>query len=348
MNERRKPLWIVLYLVAFVMLLLGPGAAAQPINLIENGSFEIYAKAPSAWNGGGMVDMNLDIGNPDIEGWTVINGAIDYIGSYMQAAEGERSLDLCGAPGSGGVSQTFPTTVGTAYVVQFHMSGNPMTGWSGEDQPNKTLAVQAAGQRADFSYDVGAAQNSYQNMKWKPCTFSFVADSDSTTLEIISTMDPLNIGPMGDNVAVLPLWSPAGSYAGTNNHGEELLVTITPLGQDNMRFAIVRDALNQNPGYKGRPVSRGEMIRVRANEYAMTVVAHVTDADLNLQWRAVVSGSIVQTGPDTLATDLALALFTLDQDPFAEGTVPMMCLPGTMDVCQRIPIMAPCVPTPMP
>jgi len=90
------------------------------------------------------------------------------------------------------------------------------------------------------------------------------------------------------------------------------------------------------------------MIRVQGNEFAMTAMAYITDADLNLQWRSLISGSIVQTGPDTLETDLTLALFTPDQDPFAEGTVPMMDLSGTMDVCQRIPIMAPCVPTPTP
>ncbi|MFC1604335.1 DUF642 domain-containing protein [Planctomycetota bacterium] len=230
---------------------------------------------------------------------------------------------MSASPSAGGVSQTFPTVAGETYRVQFSMSGSPMTGWSGEDMPNKTLRIQAAGQSADFAFDVAAEQNNYSDMKWKLCKFFFVADSDTTTLEIFSTMEPVHIGPVIDDVSVVSAsdWSPAGTYTGTNTYGEELLVTIIPLGLGSKRFSIVRDALNQNPGFEGRPISRGEMAKVGLNEYAATVVAHITDENLKLQWRAVVSGAFTQTGPDTLETNLTLALYTPDQNPFAEGAV---------------------------
>jgi hypothetical protein len=173
------------------------------------------------------------------------------------------------------------------------------------------------------------------------CTFFFVADSDTTTLEIFSTMEPVHIGPVIDDVSVVSAsdWSPAGTYTGTNVFAEELLVTIIPLCADNERFSIVRDALNQNPGYEGRPISRGEMAKIGPNEYAATMVAHITNENLKLQWRAVVSGTFIQTGPDTLETNLTLALYMPDQNPFAEDAVPAMSIPGVMDTLQRVPIV---------
>jgi hypothetical protein len=119
------------------------------------------------------------------------------------------SLDLCGGPGSGGISQTFATDISQAYEVRFSMSGNPLTGYPGDDQPNKTLRVQVGDQFEDFSFDVDAEQNSLGDMKWKPCTFTFVADSDSTTLEIFSTMDSASyVGTVIDNVQVFKIASP--------------------------------------------------------------------------------------------------------------------------------------------
>jgi hypothetical protein len=143
-------------------------------------------------------------------------------------------------------------------------------------------------------------------------------------------------------------WSPAGSYTGTNNQGELLLVTVIPSSADSTRFSIVRDALNQNPGWEGRRVTRGEMVRIGPNQYAVTVTGLVHDENFKLEVRAVVSGTIEQTGPDTLETDLALAAYGPDADPFAEGAIPFMCFPGVKDSLGRVPIVAPCVPAPPP
>jgi hypothetical protein len=219
-----------------------------------------------------------------------------------------------------------------------------MTGWSGEDKPNKTVRAQAAGQSADFSFDVAAEQNTLADMKWKLCTFLFVADSDTATLEIFSTMDPVHIGPVIDNVSVTvaPDWSPAGAYTGTNSVGEEILVTIAPLGSDNACFVIVSDSLL--PGER-RALARGELRKTGPDTYDATQVAYMTDELLNITCRAVVSGTIVQTGPDTLEAIWALACYG-DQNPFAEGAVPFMCFPGVEAHYQRIPVVAPCVPAP--
>jgi choice-of-anchor C domain-containing protein len=336
----------VLILVLAVVLRFSSARA----NLLQNGSFETYAKAPSTWSTPNIVDFYLDIGNTDITGWTVIKGEIDYLAysAYTwQAADGERCLDLCGNPGSGGLSQSFPTETGMTYEVQFHMSANPMTGYSGDDQQNKTLRVQAAGQFADFSYDRAVEQNSFEDMKWKLCTFTFIADSNSTTLEIFSTMDIIKIGPVIDNVSVvsMPVYSLTGTYTGTNIMGEHLLTTIVPMDMSDTRFTIVSDVIN--PG-TSRTTARGQIVKIGFNTYAATQVAYITDETYNLTSKVVVSGTIVQKSDDNLEAVWAAAVYGPDQDPFLEGAMPLLCLPDVVASYQRVPIVAPCEPSEMP
>ena len=163
-------------------------------------------------------------------------------------------------------------------------------------------------------------------------------------------MDPVHIGPVIDDISVVPvpMFSPAGTYTGTNNYGERLLVTIIPLGPDNTRFAIIRDVLNSNPGWEARHLSRGEMAKVGPNEYAATHVIYVSGENFQLTSTGVLSGTIVQTGPDTLETNLTLMIYTPDQNPFAEGAVPIMSVPGVMDTLQRVPIVPAYIPPAAP
>jgi len=349
---KKKMFHLPLLTATAVVLLSTHAAVSVAGDLIQNGSFETYAKDPATWSVAGAIDFNLGPGNTDIAGWTVVNGQIDYAqhSAYTwRAADGVCSIDLGGSPGSGGISQTLATSAGETYTVQFSMSGNPTTRWSGEDQPNKTLRVRAAGRSVDFAFDVAAAENSLEDMKWKLCTFTFVAESDSTTLEIFSTMDPVHIGPVIDNVSVVaaPNFSPAGSYMLTDTMGEEGLVTITPLGPDNARFAIVSDVIN--PGSEARNVARGELIRTGPDTYAATQLVYCTDAVAQITCRFVVSGTIVQTGPDTLeATWPGSSMFAPDQDPFADDATPLVCFPEVLASYQRIPVVAPCTAAPPP
>jgi hypothetical protein len=182
-------------------------------------------------------------------------------------------------------------------------------------------------------------------MKWKLCTFLFVADSDATTLQICSTMDPVHIGPVIDNVSVVAAsdFSPAGSYMLTDTMGEEGLVTITPMGPDNTRFAIVSDVVN--PGSEARNIARGELVRTESDTYAATQLVYCTDAAAQITCRFVVSGTIVQTDPDTLeATWSESSMFAPDQDPFADDAVPLMSFPEVLASYRRIPVVVPRVP----
>ena len=95
-------------------------------------------------------------------GWTVSSGTVDYIGTYWQASNGARSVDLNGG-NTGAISQTFPTVPGLTYNVTFDMSGNPAGG-----PALKTMNVSAGGASTAYSYDVIASGTTLANMKWAP------------------------------------------------------------------------------------------------------------------------------------------------------------------------------------
>ena len=348
---KKNTFWLVVLTLAIAISLPAYLAASETENLIQNGSFETYAKDPGVWSVAGAIDFDLDVDNTDITGWTVINGKIDYVqeSAYTwKAADGKRSLDLCGTPGSGGVSQTFATIADQMYKVQFSMSANPTTGWSGEDMPNKTVSAQAAGQSADFAFDIVTEQSSTEDMKWKLCTFTFVADSDSATLEIFSTMEIVKIGPVIDNVSVAPVtvFSPAGTYLGTDEPwGEKILLTVIPLDQDSQRFSIVSDVINT--ANKSRIMARGELVRTGPNTFDGTQVSYMTDENFELTSKVVVSGTIVQTSTDSLEAAWIAAVYGGNQDPFAEGAVPLVSFPATAWY-QRVPIVPPYLPPTAP
>src|SRR5688572_33418771 len=86
-------------------------------NLLVNGSFE---EGPDAGD-----FLPLEPGSTDIKGWTVTRAQVDYIGGHWKSADGNRSLDLHGSPGLGGVKQTFATVKGRKYKVTFAVAANP-------------------------------------------------------------------------------------------------------------------------------------------------------------------------------------------------------------------------------
>jgi choice-of-anchor C domain-containing protein len=163
-------------------------------DVITNGSFEI-GPDPGSY-------LTLPVGSTAITGWTVTRASIDYKGTYWQHSNGNRSLDLDDSPGFGGIAQTFDTNPGQTYIIRFDMAGNP-------DGPPvvKQMRVTAAGQQQDFSFDTTG--HSRTNMGWTTRTWSFVANSTSSTLEFYSldTVDG-RYGPALDNVRLVPEPSP--------------------------------------------------------------------------------------------------------------------------------------------
>ena len=145
-----------------------------------------------------------------IPGWTVTSGNVDWNYTYFQAPPGySYSVDLDGTE-EGAISQTFDTTFGATYVVQFWLAGNPdpnsycdsLPDPSACDSPaTKTLTVQATGAPASL-YSFDATGFTDQSMGWIAASaYSFLASGSSTTLTFTSTT-PGAFGPVIGGVSV--------------------------------------------------------------------------------------------------------------------------------------------------
>ncbi|MEQ9359981.1 choice-of-anchor C family protein [Coleofasciculus chthonoplastes] len=183
-----KHIWnkFTVFATGYALSLVAIGAApAQAANIIKNGSFEIGSE-PGEF-------LPLSVGSTDIQDWTVIKGGIDYYGTGWLAADGNRSLDLNGTPGVGGVAQTFSTKDGQQYLVSFDFAGHP----SGFLQ---TMEVAAAGQSELFSFQAGTDP---KNIGWHTQSWLFTAIDTETTLEFSSLQTNYEFGgPALDNVSV--------------------------------------------------------------------------------------------------------------------------------------------------
>ena len=181
--------------LALVSALLGCGLVqALPF---QNGSFEAAAVNPGTYT-------TLGTGSTSITGWTVSAGNIDYIGSYWQAAAGERSIDLAGDT-LGAISQTFDTNIGWLYTVEFAMAGNTDGG-----PAIKRLKVVAGNEEGEFSFDQ-TGRSRPNDMGWAYNVFQFTADAAQTTLSFSALNGECCYGAALDDVSVV----------GAENHAPE-------------------------------------------------------------------------------------------------------------------------------
>jgi choice-of-anchor C domain-containing protein len=125
-------------------------------------------------------------------------------------SDGSNSLDLVGTGGIGGIQQTFDTTPGVTYRVSFDLAGNyaapPII---------KPLAVTINGVTTNFTFDTTG--KSQFNMGWTTHTLSFVAASNSSTINFVSDVTAsggtLNAGAALDNVRITPVTTVPLSWA---------------------------------------------------------------------------------------------------------------------------------------
>ena len=165
---------------------------------VTNGSFELGTD-PGAY-------ATLNPGSTNITGWT-ITGQIDYIGTYWQASDGSRSIDLSGYS-MGSIQQDIVTTPGLKYIVNFDMAGNP------DGNPTiKALDIEAVGVGSQtFTFDDTGATKS--NMGWETKEWSFIATSNITTLKFTSLVDT-GWGPALDNINVSVIPAPGAIILGS-------------------------------------------------------------------------------------------------------------------------------------
>ncbi len=158
-----------------------------------NGSFELGTD-PGAYK-------TLNPGATDITGWT-ITGQLDYIGTYWQASDGSRSLDLSGLS-AGSIQQDIDTIAGYTYIVNFDMAGNP-----DGDPTLKQLVLEAVGVDAHaFNFDITGHTKS--DMGWQTMQWSFIANATTTTLKFTSLVGDTGWGPALDNVSITAIPAPA-------------------------------------------------------------------------------------------------------------------------------------------
>jgi choice-of-anchor C domain-containing protein len=190
----------------FIWIVCGVATLPVSADLVQNGSFENGTLVPTY---SGYEFAGLPAGSTAIDDWLVIGSGVrvvDYIGSYWQASDGTRSVDLDGyQSGNGGIQQMISTIPSRQYRVAFDLAGNPDGG-----PPVKTMRLSAIGgstQTQDFTFD--ASGSSRTDMGWTSKQWSFVADASSTILRFESITDGTSYGygygPVLDNVSVVPV-----------------------------------------------------------------------------------------------------------------------------------------------
>jgi choice-of-anchor C domain-containing protein len=157
---------------------------AQP--LITNRSFESGADPGDA--------MTLSPGSRAVEGWTVADASVSYVGRKWQHGEGSRSIALlCG----GAITQTIATEPEQTYEVRFAMSGDP------DASPSvKTIAVFLGEESRMFTFDT--AGRSVKDMGWASRSWVFKAKEKASTLAFRSPMGKCSV-PAVDSVRVDPV-----------------------------------------------------------------------------------------------------------------------------------------------
>jgi choice-of-anchor C domain-containing protein len=187
---------LVLALLSICAFAAGRPAAAQ--NLVVNGSFENGATISGGFR-------TVGAGDTSITGWTITSGSVDYIGSFWQAQDGVRSIDLSGDGPGTLAQQTIATQIGQTYLIEFWMAGNP------DDAPSLKELVASFGTNQVFSFQTTPFVTTRNNMLWEYRSFYTTATNTSTDLWFQSLNDS-PYGPALDNVSVQAVPEP-GEYA---------------------------------------------------------------------------------------------------------------------------------------
>lgn len=151
-------------LLACLVIVTAVAGAAPGRAQIVNGSFE-PAIPFGSWT-------TLPGGSTAIPGWTTFASGVEWFTGY--ALDGLYSIDLANYTSSdGGIEQTFPTTPGEVYIIEFSLGTHQTSGRDGTAE----IVVGADGASQIFT-----AENHAGTIAWESKTFSFTADDASATL----------------------------------------------------------------------------------------------------------------------------------------------------------------------
>jgi choice-of-anchor C domain-containing protein len=167
--------------------------------------------------------MALSPGSKALDGWTVADADVSYVGRKWQHGEGSRSVALlCG----GAITQTITTEPEQTYEVRFVMAGDP------DASPSlKTVAVSLGEDTRMFTFDT--AGRSRKDMGWASRTWVFKVKERTSTLTFRSPKAQCSV-PAVDNVRVEPISicvqiHPAGAGCGAAGNPIRPLAWQVPL-----------------------------------------------------------------------------------------------------------------------
>jgi choice-of-anchor C domain-containing protein len=182
---------------SIILHLTSQTAAADPINIVRNGSFE----TPTVGLGNN-IPYFAAIEFADY--WTLDAGSIDHTGEgFWQAADGVQTVDLSGHFQTGSIYQDLTTTPGQRYRLRFALAGNPAP----DSPPIKNGVVSWGGDEVGrFTFDT--TETSYADMGFTYLEFRVVAVTETTRLRFTSLSDNA-WGPVIDDVSVSAVPEPA-------------------------------------------------------------------------------------------------------------------------------------------
>ena len=186
------------YVNALFLTVVLTASQTVSANLITNGGFESGGYVSSSND-----TMTLAVGSTAMNGWTVTEDLIAWIGSEnpwsLTANEGDFFLDLTdfstGSP-FGGVSQSISTAVGQSYELSFDLGSSNIWG-----RPSAVEASAADSSNIFSSSTVGGDSD------WDRFSMVFIADSETTTISLTGVTGSKYIGL--DNVSVNAVPVPA-------------------------------------------------------------------------------------------------------------------------------------------
>ncbi len=165
-------------------------------NLVTNGSFELGAYIPSSND-----TMTLTVGSTAMDGWTVTNDLIAWIGPVnpwsLTANEGDFFLDFTdfstGSP-FGGVSQNITTDIGQSYQLSFDLGSSNIWG-----RPSAIEASAAGSSNIFTSSTIGGISD------WDRFSMVFTANSTTTTIFLRGVTGSQYIGLDSVSVSAVPV-----------------------------------------------------------------------------------------------------------------------------------------------
>lgn len=175
------------------LLTFAAGGSAQAATIV-NGSFEDGVD-PGSFSTQGA-------GSTAITGWSISGGTVDYIGSYWNASDGSRSIDLNGNGGGASIYQAMTDlVVNQKYRLSFDLSSNTDGG------PVIKTTRAGVNENAEIFISSSATPRS-AGLTWSTYSFDFWAAGTSTNL-IFASQDQGAYGAALDNVVVSAVPVPA-------------------------------------------------------------------------------------------------------------------------------------------